>query len=194
VAYRGDTHMLGTKCSTCYMQGNCSSLPNSKGWEWETQDEHPPTSANRAMDQDAPADDEHLETHHYVAEKLPLVPRTCVIYTSQDLMVVGGRLWLDGVYIRRRSNHLARPGAFFTLVRVTGAGELWMTDVTIQGDKRALTQALRVNSKAFGTRAHPAPGTTGHTMHARPRRDGGGGVQGCASQTIAAANWYHRST
>lgn len=64
-------------------------------------------------------------------------------------MVVVGRLWLDGVYIRRRSNHLARSGDEFTCVKVTGAGQLWATDVTLQGDKRADTEALKVESKAF---------------------------------------------
>lgn len=66
-------------------------------------------------------------------------------------MVVVGRLWLDGVYIRRRGDHPrgVRPDDKFTSIRVTGAGQLWATDVTLQGDSRADTEALRVESKAF---------------------------------------------
>ena len=108
-------------------QGNCDHLPAAKGWVWKGQDmfsqpeahgEGTAAHTNRSQD---------LQKKRWVAPKRPLVPRQCVIGTNHGLMVVVGRLWLDGVYIRRKGTHArgVHPEEKFTSIHVAGAGQLW---------------------------------------------------------------------
>eukprot|EP00892_Ulva_mutabilis_P000483 jgi/Ulvmu1/10435/UM062_0032.1 len=82
-----------------------------------------------------------------VADLAPLKPAQCLIVTDIDLMTVQHRsVWLDNVYLRlRRSQRSATP----LMVTVDPPGELYMTNVTMQGDSVGPCQALVVRSPAL---------------------------------------------
>ena len=64
---------------------------------------------------------------------MSLGPRQCLLLADTDLLYVGGtKLWLDGLYVRLTT---PRDDVFFRFIEVGETiGELWMTNVTLQGN------------------------------------------------------------
>lgn len=82
-----------------------------------------------------------------VAELAPFKPSQCLVVTDLDLMTVKHRsAWLDNLYIRlRRSDRSSTP----LLVTVAAPGELYLTNVTLQGDSVGPCQALAARSRVL---------------------------------------------
>ena len=94
-----------------------------------------------------------------IAELAPIKPSQCLIVTDIDLLTVRHRsVWLDNLYLRlRRSERSPTP----LLVTVDPPGELYMTNVTMQGDSVGPCQALVARSptllQSVSTPFRPAP-------------------------------------
>lgn len=62
-----------------------------------------------------------------------LLPRQCLLLVDADLLEVDdSKLWLDGLYVRLTSPR--GEDGFAELIYIQPSGELWMTDVTLQGN------------------------------------------------------------
>ena len=60
-----------------------------------------------------------------------LLPGQCLLLADDNSMLVGGQLWLDGLYVRLTS---PRDGKFSRFLLSTDNAVLWMTGVTLQGN------------------------------------------------------------
>jgi hypothetical protein len=74
------------------------------------------------------------------AELLARKPGQCLLVVSGDTLdVASGNAWLDNLYLRVRSTGADADPAVLTVHQVA---QLWMTNVTIQGDGGTGSQAL----------------------------------------------------
>ena len=84
-------------------------------------------------------------TADVAADLLPLKPRQCLLVVSQTWMMVnGGHLWIDNVYLKL-SRHLVRPNFSFVTAGALNAENDWpqvsrsttfLTGITFQGEQR----------------------------------------------------------
>lgn len=81
-------------------------------------------------------------------------PSQCLIVTDIDLVTVKHRsVWLDNLYFRLRRTDQSRTPL---LVTVDAPGELYLTNVTMQGDSVGPCQALVSRSLALMQGVSPA--------------------------------------
>jgi hypothetical protein len=97
------SHQTTHTCAAC-VQGNCASVD-------------PPSAS--------------FPSGH--APLRSLLPNQCLLLADHHLQaVLGGKLWLDSLYVRRTTQV---TGSVFSLLQVLGSdAEMWMTGVTLQGN------------------------------------------------------------
>lgn len=106
----------------------------------------------------------HLDSSH--ASLRPLLPRQCLLLADWHLLeVYTSKLWLDGLYVR-----LATPrctaGIGDALLEVWYGAEVWMTDITLQGNGDSVHDCLRGWLFVFGAGSVYAEGEVNSFLHA----------------------------
>lgn len=100
------------------------------------------------------------------ADMLPLKPRQCLLVVSETwLMVNGGHLWVDNLYLKL-SRQLARPNFVFITAGALDGQQSWpsirrsdmfITGVTFQGEHRGSARAIVCDIIAASFLADGAP-------------------------------------
>ena len=76
---------------------------------------------------------------------MQVAPNTCVIVTGVDLVhVLEGNLWLSDLYLR-----LSRGTSSRYMISVRGPGQLWMTQIVVQGDGQGYTAVSTLDNAAL---------------------------------------------